>query len=103
MASSAFSLLPLVSVNVPLCSPLPSPHSVPFTLRPSSYEIVLLGYPLCSLPLGCIDYNGRPVGLVAIAQDEHTLVTLMSAFEASFPSRELPSAFLDHEDPVGSH
>ena len=31
------------------------------------------------------------------------LVTLMSAFEASFPSRELPSAFLDHEDPIEPH
>ncbi|KAI0198380.1 amidase family protein [Astrocystis sublimbata] len=51
-------------------------------------------FPLCSLPLGYIDFNGRPIGLLAIAKSEVTLLTLMSAFESSFPPRKPPSAFL---------
>ncbi|OCK87040.1 amidase family protein [Cenococcum geophilum 1.58] len=52
------------------------------------------GFTLCTLPLGRIDYNGRPIGLTAIARSEVTLVTLMSAHEATFPAREPPTAFL---------
>jgi amidase len=52
------------------------------------------GYPLCSLPLAYIAYNGRPVGLEAMARSEATLVTLMSAFEATFPQRKPPTAYL---------
>lgn len=36
-------------------------------------------YPLCSLPLGYVAYNGRPIGLTAIAKSKVTLLTLMSA------------------------
>lgn len=55
------------------------------------------GFPLCALPLGYIPYNGRPIGLTAIAKNEATLITLMSAFEATFPVRQAPAAFLLHE------
>ncbi|KAI1297077.1 amidase family protein [Xylaria venustula] len=51
------------------------------------------GFLLCSLPLGYIDFNDRPVGLMAIARSEVTLITLMSEFEASFPSRKPSSTF----------
>lgn len=34
---------------------------------------------------------------MAIARTEVTLVTLMSAFEATFPPRQAPSAFLSEE------
>lgn len=50
---------------------------------------------MCSLPLGYIAYNGRPIGLTAIAESETVLVTLMSAFEDTFPERVPPSAFLE--------
>ncbi|KID99292.1 Amidase, partial [Metarhizium majus ARSEF 297] len=59
--------------------------------------VEVMGYPLCSLPLGYIAYNGRPIGLTAIAKSEVTLLTLMSASEAIF-SRQSQSAFLEHED-----
>lgn len=32
-----------------------------------------------------------------MARSEATLITLMSAFEASFPSRKAPAAFLSHK------
>ncbi|QLI64044.1 uncharacterized protein G6M90_00g004850 [Metarhizium brunneum] len=54
------------------------------------------GHPLCSLPLGYIACNGRPIGLTAIAKSEVTLLALMSAFEAIF-SRQPPFSFLEHE------
>ncbi|KAF2727125.1 amidase family protein [Polyplosphaeria fusca] len=59
------------------------------------------GHPHCSLPTGYIEYNGRPVGLTAIARSEATLITLMSAHEASFPQRRPPSAFLAHRSYCG--
>ncbi|KAJ4253829.1 hypothetical protein NW762_010224 [Fusarium torreyae] len=57
------------------------------------------GYPLCGLPLTYIAYNGRPVGLEAMAKSEATLVTLMSAFEATFPERKPPTAYLSKKSP----
>ncbi|KAI1428375.1 amidase family protein [Xylaria sp. FL1777] len=66
----------------------------PADSRLSKYSAAT-GFPLCSLPLGYIDFNGRPIGLTAIARSEVTLITLMSAFETSFPSRKPPSAFLN--------
>ena len=48
------------------------------------------GYPIASLPLGYLDFNGRPHGLAAIARahDDALLVRLMSAWEVSFPDRK---------------
>ena len=50
------------------------------------------GYPIASLPLGYLDFNGRPHALAAIAaaHQEATLVQLQSAWEASFPARKTP-------------
>ncbi|KAI1631317.1 amidase family protein [Biscogniauxia mediterranea] len=59
------------------------------------------GLPLCSLPLGYIEYNGRPIGLTAIARSEVTLITLQGAFEATFPQRVPPSAFLSANERIG--
>ena len=46
-----------------------------------------IGYPIASLPVGYLDFNGRPHGLAAIASahNEALLVQLQSAWEASFP------------------
>lgn len=45
------------------------------------------------MPLGILDYNGRPfgLGLVAQAGREDLMFQFMSAFEASFPKRGIPS------------
>jgi amidase len=49
------------------------------------------GYPMASLPIGVLAFNGRPFGVTAItrAHGEALLVRLMSAWEKVFP-RELP-------------
>jgi amidase len=53
------------------------------------------GYPIASLPLGYLDYNGRPFGLVALASahQESLLVQVQSAWEATFPNRQPPPQF----------
>ncbi|ETN40803.1 uncharacterized protein HMPREF1541_05083 [Cyphellophora europaea CBS 101466] len=50
------------------------------------------GYPTASLPLGYLDYNGRPFGLqmLAKAHQEAMLVQAQSAWEATFPARQSP-------------
>ncbi|KAJ6093074.1 hypothetical protein N7486_008363 [Penicillium sp. IBT 16267x] len=50
------------------------------------------GYPLCAMPLSYLDYNGRPFGVAAITgkHQEHLLVKVMSAWEATFPARKPP-------------
>lgn len=50
------------------------------------------GYPIATLPLGYLDFNGRPHSLAAIAGEhqEALLVQLQSAWEASFPKRKPP-------------
>jgi amidase len=44
------------------------------------------------MPLGYVDYNGRPFGLsvAAPAGKEDLLVKVMSAWEATFPERKPP-------------
>ncbi|KAJ5132381.1 hypothetical protein N7448_006539 [Penicillium atrosanguineum] len=55
------------------------------------------GFPLCSMPLGYLDYNGRPFGVSAIAgrNQEALLVKVMSAWEATFPSRRPPPELIE--------
>ena len=56
-------------------------------------SLTLTGVPIASMPLGILDYNGRPfgLGLVAQAGGEDLMIQFMSAFEASFPKRGIPS------------
>jgi len=44
------------------------------------------GYPIATLPLGILDFNGRPFGLAALAghYQEAKLINLMSAWETTF-------------------
>jgi amidase len=44
------------------------------------------------MPLGTLDYNGRPFGLAIIGQagKEDIMFTFMSAFEAVFEKRVVP-------------
>lgn len=55
------------------------------------------GYPIATVPLGRRNTNGRPFGasIMTRAGDEGTLVQIMSAWEATFPKREIPTVFLD--------
>ena len=52
----------------------------------------ILGYPVATLPLGYLDFNGRPFGfqVFAKAHQEALLVQVQSAWEASFPKRQPP-------------
>ena len=56
-----------------------------------------LGYPIATLPLSYLDYNGRPLGLSVIAApyDEVTLLKVQSAWEATFGPRLPPPALID--------
>jgi len=60
---------------------------------PISTIAALAGCPSASVPLGYLDPSGRPFGLSLIARpkDEATLLRIMSAFEATFPKRRLPT------------
>lgn len=50
------------------------------------------GYPIATLPLSYLEENGCPFGLVALASayQEDILVTVQSAWEATFPARKAP-------------
>lgn len=50
------------------------------------------GYPVCGMPLGYLDYNGRAFGMSAVARrgQDALLVKVMSAWEATFPPRKTP-------------
>ncbi|KAI4255482.1 MAG: hypothetical protein L6R42_006712 [Xanthoria sp. 1 TBL-2021] len=49
-------------------------------------------YPIASLPLGYLEFNGRPFGMAALisAHQEATLIKVQSAWEATFPARRPP-------------
>lgn len=57
------------------------------------------GYPIATMPLGYLDYNGRPFGLCGIARahQDNVLLKMQSAWEATFGLR-LPPPLLavDH-------
>jgi hypothetical protein len=56
------------------------------------------GYPIATMPLGVIQADGRPYGLGIMAQtgNEHLMFQFMSAFEAHFPPRVVPSRVGDN-------
>lgn len=45
------------------------------------------------MPLGYLEYNGRPHGLAAVAKEEGLLIQLQSAYEGVFPPRKPPTLF----------
>jgi len=57
-------------------------------LKPRNY----IGYPICTLPLGYLDLNGRPFALAAItrAHGEALLVGVMATWERTFGERKVP-------------
>ncbi|KAK7738882.1 hypothetical protein SLS63_002219 [Diaporthe eres] len=50
------------------------------------------GYPIAAMPLSYLRFNGRPLGVAAIARknQDALLVKVMSAWEATFPPRKPP-------------
>ncbi|KAJ4302946.1 hypothetical protein N0V90_001837 [Kalmusia sp. IMI 367209] len=51
-----------------------------------------VGYPVATLPLGYIDFNGRPFGLqmTTKAYQEALIVQVQGAWEATFPKHQAP-------------
>jgi amidase len=51
------------------------------------------GYPIATVPLGQLRYNGRPFGLCMVAREnrEDVLLQFMAAYEATSPPRAVPS------------
>lgn len=62
--------------------------------RQLQYTNFTLGYPIATVPLGTLSYNGRPFGLAIVAQAgrEDLLFTFMSAWEACAKPRAVPSS-----------
>lgn len=58
----------------------------------ASVLTTISGYPIATLPLGYLDFNGRPFGMVALASanQEQLLLKVMGAWEETFPNRVLP-------------
>jgi len=57
-----------------------------------NYSSQSTGYPVCGMPLGYLDYNGRAFGMSAVARrgQDALLVKVMSAWEATLPPRKTP-------------
>ncbi|KAI1120424.1 hypothetical protein F5Y10DRAFT_258363 [Nemania abortiva] len=56
-----------------------------------------IGGPIATMPAGLLNLYGRPFGLSVIALPKHdsVLFRIMSAWEATFPNRVLPSLLLE--------
>lgn len=48
------------------------------------------------MPLGYLEYNGKPFGLAVMGRsgDDGLILQFMSAFEAIFPNRRVPPPWL---------
>ncbi|OQE17313.1 hypothetical protein PENSTE_c021G09390 [Penicillium steckii] len=71
-------------------------HGVDVIIGPTDSDLRSLaaagGYPVCGMPLGYLDYNGRAFGMSAVARrgQDALLVKVMSAWEATMPPRRTP-------------
>ncbi|KAJ5710648.1 hypothetical protein N7488_004804 [Penicillium malachiteum] len=76
-------------------------HGIEAIIAPTDSPISSLasaaGYPIATVPLGRRTTNGRPFGasILARSNHEHILIKIMSAWEATFPKREIPTLFLN--------
>ncbi|KAL8901654.1 MAG: hypothetical protein Q9207_005095 [Kuettlingeria erythrocarpa] len=71
-------------------------HGVDVIIGPADSRVpdvvALARYPSVTLPLGYLDWNGRPFGLLAITSrfQEELLLDVARAWEATFPPRQPP-------------
>ncbi|KAJ5724053.1 hypothetical protein N7488_002088 [Penicillium malachiteum] len=71
-------------------------HGVDVIIGPADSKLSSMasatGYPICAMPLSYLDPNACPFGMAAIAgkHQEHLLIKVMSAWEATFPARQPP-------------
>lgn len=58
-----------------------------------------IGGPIATMPVGLLNLYGRPFGLSVITLPKHdsVLFKIMSAWEATFPKRALPSLLLGQD------
>lgn len=71
-----------------------SPEGKAFVVGVESAALTNEGYPIATVPLGQLDYNGRPFGICLMARenDEERLLGFMSAYERLMStSRAVPS------------
>ncbi|KAL6693352.1 amidase signature domain-containing protein [Trichoderma pleuroticola] len=72
-------------------------YDVDLVIAPADSPVNLLvsaaGYPSATMPLSYLEYNGRPIGLVAFttAGGEEMLLNFLCAYENTFPKRCPPS------------
>ncbi|KAJ4857834.1 amidase domain-containing protein [Trichoderma breve] len=72
-------------------------YDVDLVIAPGDSPVNLLvsaaGYPSATMPLSYLEYNGRPIGLVAFttAGGEEMLLNFLRAYENTFPKRRAPS------------
>lgn len=73
------------------CRVGPMPRLIAETTLPGLPAIS--GHPIVTVPLGTLNSTGQPFGLSFIGRkwSEPTLISLMAAFEASFPPRAVPA------------
>ncbi|KAJ6021031.1 hypothetical protein N7540_006535 [Penicillium herquei] len=77
-------------------------HNVDIIIGPADSDLSSMasatGYPICAMPLSYLDLNGRPFGMAAITgkHQEHLLIKVMSAWEATFPARQPPPQLINH-------
>jgi amidase len=64
----------------------------PHSFSPTNDTSFRPGYPIATVPLGQLKYNGRPFGLCMVAQEnrEDTLLQFMAAYESASPPRAVP-------------
>lgn len=68
-------------------------------------ELTIAGYPIASLPLDYLEYNGRGFGMVAIAgaNEEAKLFEVMSAWDAMFSPVKPPPILVEGFRPDGKY
>jgi amidase len=60
-------------------------------------NLTVPGYPIATMPLSYLEFNGRPFGLCALAgaHQEATLIKVQSAWEEMFGPRHPPPALVE--------
>lgn len=62
------------------------------SIHNSRVILIISGYPVGNVPLGYLDFNGRPFGLAVLAakDQEAKILKFMNAWEGTFGPRQVP-------------